>query len=102
MAISALSVAATGDRSFTASFTSAADTDVVEFSALAALLPAGSTIRSFIAGAPALSAFRSNNVMCGLISSVVSSVVQHDPTGFAGFAAGDHVLRVALSHTVDA
>ena len=102
MAISALSVTQTGDRSFSASFTSAADTDVVTFASIATELTDGSAIFDFIDGAPTLADFKSESVGVSLISDDVGSSVVHDATGFKGFASGDHVLRVSLSYSASA
>jgi hypothetical protein len=102
MAISNLTVLQTGDRSFSASFSAAATTDVVLFSAIASVLTAGSAIREFVAGSPALGDFLANSVACSLISSVEGSAIVHDATGFKGFATGDHVLRVSLSYSASA
>jgi hypothetical protein len=102
MAITALSVTQSGDRSFSASFTSAANTDVVTFASLAAELTEGSAIFAFIDGAPSLADFATEGVSPTLISSVGGSAVVFDATGFKGFEAGDHVLRVSLSYSASA
>ena len=102
MAISALSVTQTGDRSFSASFTSGAATDVVLFSAIESGLTAGSAIFEFIDGIPSLAEFKSESVSVSLISDDVGSSVVYDATGFKGFEAGDHVLRVSLSYSASA
>lgn len=106
MAISALSVTQTGDRSFSASFTSAAATDVVLFSEIADELTAGSAIFTFVDGAPALADFASEGAACSLVSDPTvdgtASGVGVVATGFNGFAAGNHVLRISLSYSASA
>lgn len=103
MAISALVVTKTGDRSFSAAFTSAANTDVLTFAAIAAALPGVSSIETFIAAAPSLASFATRGVNISLISdAAAASAVQYDATGFTGFEAGDHVLRVSLAASVSA
>jgi len=110
MAISALVLKSSAERSMSVSFTSAADTDPLTFAALAALLPAGtSAIKSFLSAARGsvaltLAAIGDNGVVLSLVSSVATQPVpQVDADkSLAGFDAGDHVLRIALSSTISA
>jgi hypothetical protein len=112
MAISALTLQANAERSMSVSFTSAADTDALTFSALSALLPASaasSAIKAFLDAArgsvaATLTAIASNGVVLSNASSVATQPVPQvsaDKT-LAGFDAGDHVLRIALSSTISA
>jgi len=112
MAISALTLRASAERSMSVTFTSAADTDTLTFAALSALLPASaadSAIKSFLDAprgsvALTLAAIGSNGVVLSLASSVATQPVPQvsaDKT-LAGFDAGDCVLRIALSSTISA
>lgn len=96
----------TGDRSFSVQFSSSGPTDVLTFASIKDGLTAGSAIHGFIDGTPSLAAFASNSVACSVVSvptvaSTLSSVLI-DATGFEGFAAGNHVLRVSLSYSASA
>jgi hypothetical protein len=107
MAISALVLKANADRSLSVSFTSAGAADALTYAALSALLSSASTVKSFLDAAAGsvdltLAALGSNGVDLALASSVVGSVIQvsADKT-FAGFAAGNHVLRLSLAHSIN-
>jgi hypothetical protein len=106
MAITALSVTQSGDRSFSASFTSAAATDILTFASLAAELTDASSIFAFVDGAPSLADFAAEGVACSLASDPTvdgtASGVGVVATGFNGFVAGSHVLRVSLPYSASA
>ena len=102
MAISALVLKASADRSLSVSFTSAGAADTLTYAALSTLLgSADSTIKSFLDATAGtvdltLAALGSNGCDLALASSVVGSVIQvsADKT-FAEFI--EHVPASALS-----
>jgi hypothetical protein len=109
-AVTALTLKTSADRSMSVTFTSAAKADTLTFAALSALLPSGSsTIKSFLDAtrgsvALTLAALGDNGVVISYASTVADSgsvQVSADKT-FAGFAAGDCVLRIALAASISA
>jgi hypothetical protein len=111
-AVSALTLQANADRSLSVTFTSAAKADVLTFAALSALLPASaanSAIKAFLDAtrgsvAATVAAISANGVMTSYVSTVADSgapQVSADKT-FAGFAAGDCSLRIALAASISA
>lgn len=112
MAITNLTLRANAERSMSVSFDSAADTDALTFAALSALLPASassSAIKAFLdaaRGSVALTlvAIATNGVVMSSVSDVATQPVpQVDADrSLAGFDAGFHVLRIALSSTISA
>jgi hypothetical protein len=112
MAISALALKTSADRSMSVTFTSAADSDTLTFAALSALLPASaanSAIKEFLDATRGsvdltLAAIGSNGVVFSLASSVATQPVPQvsaDRT-LAGFDAGNLVLRIALAASISA
>lgn len=104
--VTALALSASSDRSISVSFTSANVADTLTFANLAALLANASTIKSFLTAsygsvASTMAALGSKGASLSLTSSVTGNAVQvsADKT-LAGFAAGDHILRIALAHSI--
>jgi len=105
-AVTALEVNQTGDRSFSASFTSAAAADTLAVSALTAPLST-SSIKSFLSDdADTLAGWRDAGASFSVVTNPsvtpVASVPYFDGSNFAGFAAGNHVLRVELPYSASA
>lgn len=117
--VSALALRTSSNRSMSVSFTSANVADTLTFANLSALLSAAvlgpqgllpsSAIKSFLDATRGsvpltIAALGDNGVAVSVFSSTATASpvqVSADKT-FAGFAAGDYVLRLSLSSTISA